>query len=379
MLMSIVRTAYRFIRFDRAKSIGVMVGIVISTFLIGQQLGIAFFLSSLMSAVVDNSSGDIWVIDTRAKDANQVGFIDSRNTRLVQSIPGVAIAYPIVITGGKATFPDGSNTAISLIGSDAPLFKAGPMQKNIIEGSFDNLLNEGAVTADYYDRDNFGGSAAVGQSFEISGKRAYIAVQTKGVRGFGGTMMYTTIDRARYYGNVSDKSISAIVLNVKSGANADSVVTAINKTIYGVRAWKKGELSFSTVYTILFTSGIGVSTGSLIIFAIISGFFIIGLTMYSSALDRLKDYGTLKAIGANNRYIRALILGQAFSFAIIGFVIAYLLLLAFIKGSEPSGLVIHFPIWVLAALFMVTLLISLSGAIFALRRIKGVEPASVFR
>ncbi|MBL0135773.1 MAG: ABC transporter permease, partial [Chitinophagaceae bacterium] len=74
------------------------------------------------------------------------------NTRLVQSIPGVAIAYPIVITGGKATFPDGSNTAISLIGSDAPLFKAGPMQKNIIEGSFDNLLNEGAVTADYYDR-----------------------------------------------------------------------------------------------------------------------------------------------------------------------------------------------------------------------------------
>ena len=107
MLMSIVRTAYRFIRFDRAKSIGVMVGIVISTFLIGQQLGIAFFLSGLMSAVVDNSSGDIWVIDTRAKDANQVGFIDSRNTRLVQSIPGVAIAYPIVITGGKAVLAAG--------------------------------------------------------------------------------------------------------------------------------------------------------------------------------------------------------------------------------------------------------------------------------
>jgi putative ABC transport system permease protein len=44
---------------------------------------------------------------------------------------------------------------------------------------------------------------------------------------------------------------------------------------------------------------------------VISGFFIIGLTLYSSAVDRIRDYGTLKAIGATNGYITRLILLQS--------------------------------------------------------------------
>ena len=38
-----LKTAWKFIKFDKAKSIGVVVGILISTFLIGQQLGVFFF------------------------------------------------------------------------------------------------------------------------------------------------------------------------------------------------------------------------------------------------------------------------------------------------------------------------------------------------
>ena len=86
-----------------------------------------------------------------------------------------------------------------------------------------------------------------------------------------------------------------------------------------------------------------------------------------------------KAIGASNKFISRLILTQASIFAIVGFVIAYFLLLGFQKGVASSGLIFSFSPLLLLGIFAVIGLISIGGASFALRRIKGIEPASVFR
>ncbi len=122
----------------------------------------------------------------------------------------------------------------------------------------------------------------------------------------------------------------------------------------------------------------GMSFGTLVVFAMISGFFIIGLTLYSSALDRVKDYGTLKAIGANNKYVNKLLIMQAFMYAIIGFSIAFLLLFGFAQGVKNSGLNINFSVGFVSFLLGITLFISVGGSLFAVRKISKLEPASVF-
>jgi putative ABC transport system permease protein len=157
------------------------------------------------------------------------------------------------------------------------------------------------------------------------------------------------------------------------------VIANINKSINGVHAWQSQKLASSSIKKVLSSSGIALSTGTLIIFALIAGFFIIGLTMYSSALDRLKDYGTLKAIGAGNNYISRLILTQAMFFSIVGFIIGIVLLEGFRIGVAKSGLIFSFSPVVLLAMFSTIGLISLSGASFTLSRIRSVEPAAVFR
>ncbi|OUL61993.1 FtsX-like permease family protein [Flavobacterium sp. AJR] len=376
---SIIKIAWKFIHFDKTKSIGVVVGIVISTFLIGQQIGTFNFLTGLMSVLVKNTTSDIWVVDNKTTDANQLSLIDSRKEKEIKSLPGVKEAFPIVMTNGKAKFSGGTSAVVNIIGSEYPYFKAGPDSTKIIEGKLPDLLQEAGVSADYFDRSNFGGSSNVGTYFEINGKRAVIMLQTKGIRGWGGYLMYTSIDRARYYGNISSTNISALMVNVKEGEDVNHVVNQINNSIYGVRAWRTSSLSSSTIKSVLASTGLGASTGSLVGFAIIAGFFIIGLTMYSSALDRIKDYGTLKAIGATDSYIRKLILTQATLFAVVGFLIALVFLMGFKKGMYQSGIVIDFSPIILFSILMVTFSISLFGAVFAIRRIKNVEPASVFR
>ncbi len=377
--MSVLKTAFRFIRFDKAKSIGVTVGIIISTFLIGQQLGILNFLTGLMVTTANNSDAQVWVVDDKSKDLNQLGRLDVRKVNEVLSIPGVSEAYPLVLAGGSATYQNGATASLLLIGSKGPIFPAGPKPANINDGNVLALQNDMAISSDVFDSETLGGTTDPGTTLEINGKRAMITVQTKGVRGFGAPIAYTTIERARYYGNIPSTQINAVLVNCDSGTSVAQVVQNINGTLSGVRAWPSPQLKDSTINAVLASSGIAVSTGSLIIFALISGFFIIGLTLYSSALDRLRDYGTLKAIGASNGYIRKLILAQAFLFALVGFALAYILLELFRNGVASTGLVFELSPPVLAVMFGVIVLISTGSSAFALKRIKNVEPASVFR
>ena len=61
-----IATAFKFIKFDKPKSVGIIVGIVISIFLIGQQMATLFFLTDLMGGLEIHSNSeenDIWVID----------------------------------------------------------------------------------------------------------------------------------------------------------------------------------------------------------------------------------------------------------------------------------------------------------------------------
>jgi len=377
--MFTLKTAWKFIRFDKAKSIGVVVGIMISTFLIGQQLGIFIFLTNAMQALATNVKADIWVVDSKTKDVNQLGKLDVRTLHVVQSLSGIQEAFPVLITGAAAKYQSGESGGITLIGVDIDKLNLVLDSSKIIAGNPSNLQADGAISGEFYERKNLGENIDIGTVLEINGKRAIFKMQTKGFRGFGASFCVTTIDKARYFSNQPSTVISAVLIKLEPGQNADSISALINRTIFGVKAWPSKKLAKSTLKKILGSSGIALSTGTLIIFALIAGFFIIGLTMYTSALDRLKDYGTLKAIGASNKFITRLILTQASIFAIAGFVIAYFLLLGFKKGVASSGLIFRFSPLLLLAIFVVIGFISLGGASFAIRRIKGIEPASVFR
>jgi putative ABC transport system permease protein len=101
--------------------------------------------------------------------------------------------------------------------------------------------------------------------------------------------------------------------------------------------------------------------------------------LYSAAIDRIRDYGTLKAIGATNGYIRRLILTQALLISFIGFLVAMALVEGFRRGIANAGTFFAFPNWLYFAFFGVTVLIAVTGSLFAIRRMVNLEPAAVFR
>lgn len=373
--------AFKFIKYDRAKSVGIITAIVISIFLIGQQLGLLFFLMGLMGNLVGNApvqENDLWIIEAQSNNINAVNSIDRRLVQQIGSLNDVQNTYPVILAPARATFLDGKTASVTLIGADAPDFVMGPTTERIKEGNLSSLASPSAVSAEFFSSKTWNTNLFVDKAIEINGQSAKISVITKQAQAFGASLMYTSMENAIFLGNVSPFKVNIIIARLNPGTDKEKVRNDIQQLFPQLRAWDAKKLQQSTVKEILITSNMGMSFGTLVLFAMISGFFIIGLTLYSSALDRIKDYGTLKAIGAKKSYVNKLIIAQAFLYAVIGYLIAMFLLAGFKFGVAGAGLVIDIsPLFALFLLF-ITLLISIGGSLFAVRKITKLEPASVF-
>lgn len=371
-----LKTALQFIWYDKPKSIGALAGTILSVFLIGQQAGIFIFLTNAMAAYVRLAPEYIWVVDSKTTNSGALTPLDIRVGKELESIEGVYKAYPIVLAAGSAKFSNGKSSGMNLFGVQYPEFAGFP--KSIPSDNPTLLIQDGAIITDFFDSEALGG-VKKGDYFELNGKKVFLAGNTKGYRTFGGVVGFTTLERARSIGNIPNSKVSAYLVKKNPNISEAQVIHFINNNLNGVKAWGSADFRKETVITVLSSSGIAISFGTLIIFALIVGFVIIGLTLYSAAVDRLRDYGTLKAIGATNGYIARLIITQAMIFGVVGFAIGFFLVNGFKNGIANAGTIFEFPLWLELTFLLITLFIALSGSLFAVKRITGLEPSAVFR
>ncbi|HNW56277.1 MAG TPA: ABC transporter permease [Bacteroidales bacterium] len=375
-------TAYKFIRFEKAKSLGILLAIIISIYLIGLELGIFFYLSSLIGGIVNNANPEyaqVFVVNKRTNNANQLAPFDIRWVNQLRSVPDVDGAYGIIMTNVSVKFPNGYNSPAMVIGSDYPEMAAGPSAKLLNSGSMQDLVDPYTVSADFYDNRAFHYDVKKGTTFEINGKRATVGVTTKNAKGFSAPLLYTTASKARFFSGFSESLVNGVIITVHDPLKIDRVVERINSIAPDLQAWRTEDLGRATVINVMTANNMGMSFGTLVIFAIISGFFIIGLTMYSATYDRIKDYGTLKAIGATRTYITRLVITQSFLYSIVGFTISLIMLTGTKYGMAKAGLIIRLTPFFLLFLFLVTLFIAVGSSFFSTSKLKNVEPSSVFR
>lgn len=115
--------------------------------------------------------------------------------------------------------------------------------------------------------------------------------------------------------------------------------------------------------------------------AFVVGLAVIALTIYTSTVERSRDYGVLKAVGASTGQLFAMVIRQSVTVALVGFVVG--LLLGFGAGVFIEEIVPEFAtlyrwqdlLFVLGA----ALLMSAVAAFVPFRRVARIDPATVFR
>jgi putative ABC transport system permease protein len=109
------------------------------------------------------------------------------------------------------------------------------------------------------------------------------------------------------------------------------------------------------------------------------GFVIVAQTIYATTMDHLREFGTLKAMGAPNSYVYRVIIRQAAMSAVLGYSFGMLVSIVVVAGTRRGGAAIVVPWQMTVGMFFLTLLMCVSAALVSINKVTRIDPAMVFK
>jgi putative ABC transport system permease protein len=172
---------------------------------------------------------------------------------------------------------------------------------------------------------------------------------------------------------------SYIVVKLGNPDDQDSVLRYLREKLKDNDVYTRNEFIRKTIVYWTVQTGMGMAFFITAALALIIGGTIVGQTIYTSTLEHLREYGTLKAIGARNREIDQAIFAQAAFSALAGYVIGLIVVLLMRGGIVRAGVPLYLSPTLFAALFVAVFVMCLASAWFSVARVHRLDPVSVFK
>jgi putative ABC transport system permease protein len=375
--MSLVLTlASRNLFHDRLRFVATLVGIVFSVVLVMIQMGLFLGFGRMVTTMIDHASADLWVLPKGAKCFEDPSLLDASLRDKVASVDGVASVVPLVIGFSDWRLGSGEVTPVFIVGADLRDRTLQPW--NVVEGDVRALSQAGTVAVDrsYFDRL---GISSIGSTAEIRGRRVKVVALTDGIRSFTTTpYVFVDLKNARNYTGTFPERASNLLVRVKPDVDRASVLQAVKAKATDAEVLTSAEFRSRSRSFWLFGTGAGAALFAGAVLGVIVGTVIVAQTLYSSTKDHLSEFATLRAMGSSNSYIYAVIIYQALLNAVIGFAIATAIGAGVVEITAKSALPIVITPWLIAGLFILTVVMCVASAIGAIVRVVRIDPATVF-
>jgi len=259
-----------------------------------------------------------------------------------------------------------------MIGFDPAVTFGGPWL--LTEGR--NVGGAGEVVVDSALADELG--LSTGGTLEISGEQFTVVGLSGETANIAGKHIFLDRQSIEELLGLTGR-VSFVLVQIEQGADPDVVAQRINEQVPSLTATPRDELSENDreLLSSLFVAPINVmfSVGFLVALAIV------GLTMYTTTAERLRDFGVLKAIGARNAFLFRTVITQATILGVAGFgagLAAAMVAGPFIVALVPDIGVTIQPVFALQTLAEM-IAMSLVGALLPVVRVVRVDPLVVFR
>jgi len=174
--------------------------------------------------------------------------------------------------------------------------------------------------------------------------------------------------------------VTFILVEAESGQDVATLKQKLERELNNVKAYTQEELISITQTYWQQRTGVGLVLGLGTLVGIIVGTVVVSQILYSSVSDHLKEFGTLKAMGASAGMIYRIIIEQAVWMAIFGYLPAMILSfgVAYWINSNQGTLLLITPSSAIT-IFVITLMMCIGSAIFAIQKVNRVDPAIVFK
>jgi putative ABC transport system permease protein len=362
---------------DKVRLIVTVTGIVFAVVLIVVELGLFVGFTETTSSLIDHSGADLWVTSRHVPYVELGVPFSERKLYQVRAVPGVKEAQKLNSRWSQWKRADGRQESVQVVGFDPDSSLGRPW--NLVRGSVEELKRPDAVIMDEIYKAKLGVSHT-GELFEINGHRARVVGFTRGIRSFTTSpYVFTTFNNSESFTNVPDDQTIFILVKVAPGASVEQVRRGILGNVKDVEVFTSHEFSRMTQFYWMFTTGAGVAVLLAAVLGLVVGFVVVAQTIYATTVDHLKEFGTLKAMGAPNSYVYKVIITQATISAVMGYVLGMMGSGFVVRASQSGGAAILMP-WPMAiGMFFLTLLMCVSAALVSINKVTRLDPAVVFK
>jgi putative ABC transport system permease protein len=280
---------------------------------------------------------------------------------------------------GRWKRPDGRVENIQVIGFHPGSGLGEPW--NVVQGSLADLKQEDSVVVDELYREKLG-VQKIGDRVEIGDHRARVAGFTRGIRSFTTSpFVYATFKSSLDYTNPSSSENSTAYILVKAGAGVSpkELQERLRARLADVDVYTTAEFSRKTRFYWMFTTGAGLAVLTAALMGLIVGVAVVAQTIYAATMDHIREYGTLKAMGATNGYLYRVLIEQAVWSAVLGYGAAMIVAYFIVRASEKGGAVILMPWLMSIGMLFLAVVMCVAAALVSINKVTRIDPAMVFR
>ncbi|AFY76527.1 MAG: ABC transporter permease [Hydrococcus sp. C42_A2020_068] len=395
-------------------------GIMFAVSLVTIQTGILNGFSRSTALLIDRSKADIWLTSDRMVQFEYTEPLTYAQLEEAKQVEGVERAEPITLTTSR-WYPANSteSSSVRIIGFDpnGRLFQPG----DITQGSLKAVSNPYTIMVEGSRIEELHINS-IGQMGKIGSLPARVDAVTENTQSLvASPFVFTSLknvntymsagytsrvncqanengkfDCTTIYEKASDAEtkqsqmpplkalsltdpVTYILIKAKPGQNMEALKKRLQETIPGTTAYTKAEMSQKTRDYWKVRTGVGVILGIGAAVGVIVGMVVVSQILYSSVSEHIKEFGTLKAIGASDKLLYGVIVEQSIWMAVLGYIPGMLICLGLSAAVAEQGIIILITPGAAVGVFGIIVAMCIGSAFLAIRKVTRIDPAMVFK
>jgi putative ABC transport system permease protein len=373
----VVSLARKNLLHDRLRFVITVSGVAFAVTLVLVQVGLFMGLLAKATVTIENADADIWVTSKETPNVDFAHTFPETRVLRVRGIPGVARADNLLVQFMNIQLPSGAEEGCLVYALED--FTAWNLPWNVQGADVRDLGRGDYILMDKSAERRFG-RFAVGDHREILKRRFKIVGTTEGAASFTtAPIVFMDFAKAQERLETVQGMTHYILVKLAPGADAARVKAEIQRRlpfndVYAKQEWARRSRSYWVVST-----GLGMNMGITVFLGILVGIVVVAQTLYTSAVEHVKEFGTVKAIGGSNWDIYRILGEQALIAAVVGFLLGGVLSLLMRPAMAKLYLTVLISPAFAATVFVGTLAMCLGAAMLSFHRVARIDPALVFR
>jgi putative ABC transport system permease protein len=372
MMNSRVSLARKNLFQDRRRALLAICGVGASLVLVLVLDGIFAGAMRQVNAYMRNSPADVFVAqkDVRTMHMTQ-SALAPETVDAVEKVDGVAWAEGLRYTTSIVESTSGGQLTTYVLGYDTATGRGGP--RRFVAG---REPGQGEVVVDEVAADELG--VDVGDTVSVLGAPAPMRVS--GLSRDGTNIVNTTVYvRSEDFAALRGDTFAYVLVGAEPGVDADTLARRLADALPATTVQTRAEFARQEANVVRDMAADVMKIVTVIGFVI--ALAVIGLTLFTATLAKLREYGVLKALGAGTGRLAAIVAAQAVWSVGLGLGVAVVLSVAIgaVIGAATPNVQVAIETGSVIRTGLGALVVGALAALLPLLRVLRVDPATAFR